>query len=578
MAFQSRFETDNLLLSIFQNAILFVVYFSIGVLMKTYMCIILAAVGLSSPVPAQTDYQWVDPAGGSYADPNNWLPEGIPGPADLASFGLSATYPILFDTDWTLGRLMVDNGEIDLDLGSRRLDLVWAEPTDNAAVVGHISGGKLLLTNGSVYSGSVNLGRNPGAFGALQVSSGGFWEARRDPDWHGIWIGFNGNADMTVDSGGIVRHGHGEAAVMPGSTARISVVGGSTWYVDGWFGTGVAGDATVTSDFGLIDIGRTELAVEEGSRVRMTLVHYSMMQLRAFWETSLTIGQRGSALLSVTNGSILTNYGDLSIAAYPGSSGTLLVLNMATVASQGSMVVGGMAEDNGGIGIVRVENASNLWVGTGAGSTIKIRPNGKVHLDRNCLLKMLDDNSQTLGTILIEGRFDGSGIVQADIVQSSGILAPAYDIPEMTQMELTGNYIQEGGDFQVQIRGIDGLHSKLFDQTGSATLNGNLKVQLADGFVPKDTDSFTILEFPGAGISGAFANAASMISFDEGTFDVVYTGTSVVLTNFRSDSFCPEKPLGDLNEDCRVDMLDLSLMAQNWLRCNLVPADLCQPQ
>jgi hypothetical protein len=545
--------------------------------MKTSLPVLIVAV-LSFVSAAQTDYQWINPAGGNYFNPEFWNPAGIPGPADRALFGLSATYPIVFDTDWVLGRLMVDGGEADLDLGGKRLDLIWTDPTDDAAVIGHRYAGKLLLTNGSIYSGSVTLGRNGDTFGALQVSSGGFWEARRDPDWQGIWIGFNGDADMTVDGGGIVRHGHGAAAVMPGSTARISVLGGSTWYVDGWFGTGISGDTIATSDFGLIDIGRTELAVEADSRVRMTLDHYSNMQLRAFRETSLTIGQRGSALLSVTNGSILTNYGDLSIAAYPGSSGTLLVRNMATVASQGSMVVGGMAEDNGGVGAVRVENMSNLWVGTGAGSTIKIRPDGKFHLDNNCLLKMLDDNSQTLGTILIEGRFDGGGIVQADIDQSGGSLAPGYGLSEMMPMELTGNYVLNGGDYEVEIRGIEGFHSKLFDQAGSATLNGNLKVQLAEGFVPKGTDSFTILEFPGGGITGTFTNAPSKISFDEGTFDVVYTGTSVVLTNFRSEFSCPDKPLGDLNGDCRVDLLDLSLMAQNWLRCNLVPADLCQPQ
>jgi len=555
--------------------------------MKMAIPVLIVAI-LSVVAAAQMDYQWVNPAGGSYADPNNWLPEGIPGSADRAYFGLSATYPIVFDTDWVWGRLMVDGGETDMDMMSHRLDLVWTAPSDDAAVIGHRYAGKLLLTNGSIYSGSVTLGRNGDAFGALQVSSGGFWEARRDPEWQPIWIGFSGDADMTVDSGGIVRQGHGAVAVMPGSTARISVFGGSTWYVDGWFGTGVAGDATVTSDFGLIDIGRTELGIEAGSRVRMTLDHSSNMQLRAFWETSLTIGQSGTALLTVTNGSLLTNQGKLSIAAYPGSSGTLHVLNMATVAVQSTMIVGGREEvdpdtqivrvEDGGTGSVRVEDGSVLWVGTGAGSTLNIRRDGKIHLESGCLMKMLDDNSQTLGTMLIEGRLDGGGIVQADIVQSGGTLAPGYGLPEMTPMELTGNYIQDGGDFEVQIQGIDGLHSKLFDQAGSAILNGNLKVQLVDGFVPKDTDSFTILEFPGAGITGTFANASSTIAFDRGTFDVVYTGTSVALTNFRSETSCPDKPLGDLNGDCRVDLLDLSLMAQNWLQCNLIPADLCQPQ
>jgi len=39
---------------------------------------------------------------------------------------------------------------------------------------------------------------------------------------------------------------------------------------------------------------------------------------------------------------------------------------------------------------------------------------------------------------------------------------------------------------------------------------------------------------------------------------------------------CPEYPVGDVNEDCRVDLEDLALLAQSWLQCNRQPSRTCQ--
>lgn len=40
-------------------------------------------------------------------------------------------------------------------------------------------------------------------------------------------------------------------------------------------------------------------------------------------------------------------------------------------------------------------------------------------------------------------------------------------------------------------------------------------------------------------------------------------------------AFCSEPLVGDLDGDCRVDFTDFAMMAENWLKCNLVPADAC---
>ena len=39
--------------------------------------------------------------------------------------------------------------------------------------------------------------------------------------------------------------------------------------------------------------------------------------------------------------------------------------------------------------------------------------------------------------------------------------------------------------------------------------------------------------------------------------------------------FCSYTPKGDLNGDCKVDMLDLAIMTSNWLDCGLSDQSAC---
>jgi autotransporter-associated beta strand protein len=73
--------------------------------------------------------------------------------------------------------------------------------------------------------------------------------------------------------------------------------------------------------------------------------------------------------------------------------------------------------------------------------------------------------------------------------------------------------------------------------SGTATLAGNLNVSLLNNFVPAATNSFTILT-NSSGLSGAFANVTSgrvpVANYSGGSFAVVTSATSVVLTNFQT--------------------------------------------
>jgi len=60
-------------------------------------------------------------------------------------------------------------------------------------------------------------------------------------------------------------------------------------------------------------------------------------------------------------------------------------------------------------------------------------------------------------------------------------------------------------------------------------------------------------------------------------FTGLVDGLSIELTsgdigrvNFVATSFCPEPLVGDLDGDCRVNFIDFAMMAENWLKCDLV--------
>ncbi len=37
------------------------------------------------------------------------------------------------------------------------------------------------------------------------------------------------------------------------------------------------------------------------------------------------------------------------------------------------------------------------------------------------------------------------------------------------------------------------------------------------------------------------------------------------------EAVCTKPIVGDLNNDCKVDFLDLAILASSWLQCNLDP-------
>lgn len=126
------------------------------------------------------------------------------------------------------------------------------------------------------------------------------------------------------------------------------------------------------------------------------------------------------------------------------------------------------------------------------------------------------------GTLSVES-------ITGNLVNDGGILAPGNS-PGITVID--GDYTQgTGGKLAIELAGL--IAGETFDQvlvTGTVTLDGLLNVTLLDDFVPDASDTFIIIE--AAAINGHFANAWDRVFFHGGVFDVTYTDTQVILSNY----------------------------------------------
>ena len=123
----------------------------------------------------------------------------------------------------------------------------------------------------------------------------------------------------------------------------------------------------------------------------------------------------------------------------------------------------------------------------------------------------------------------GTGAITGN-VSNDGTLSPGHS-PGILKIE--GDYDQSNSGTLVME--LAGTTSDLFDNltvTGNASLNGNLDVQLLDGFLPSPSDSFHIIS--SNSLTGQFVNAPASITIPQGVFSVQYSPSGVSLSNFAA--------------------------------------------
>lgn len=252
---------------------------------------------------------------------------------------------------------------------------------------------------------------------------------------------------------------------------------------------------------------------------------------------------------------------DLSVGVFDANtnssmSGKLDLSGAQTVAHLGQVVIGSRVGGGGGVGTGtlnlsndagnRVE-ADTVTLGTGVGQgTLNF---GGGTLTANSIQRGSGvANFNWQGGTLNVNTF-GSPANEFDLNnQGTGVLAPGAS-PGQTQ--IYGDYRQgAAAAYQAELGGT--VPATQYDRvlvSSLAQLGGTLDVRLYNGFAPQSDDSFTVLS--AGSITGKFGNAAAGAAgliTPFGSFDVAYTNTEVVLSNFVPDPLAAAASIGALSD------------------------------
>ncbi len=145
--------------------------------------------------------------------------------------------------------------------------------------------------------------------------------------------------------------------------------------------------------------------------------------------------------------------------------------------------------------------------------------------------------------------------VNVDVdVNNAGEMEVEGDGALVGYVYIDGDYTQTAtGQLVVEMAGFAPLQRDVYETSGSATLSGELFVNLIGGYEPMIGDSFVVLTANG-GLSGTFDS----LTGDPG-FTVSYPGNTVVLNYVGLDP-CP----GDLNGDGVVGAADIAELLSYW--------------
>jgi len=162
--------------------------------------------------------------------------------------------------------------------------------------------------------------------------------------------------------------------------------------------------------------------------------------------------------------------------------------------------------------------------------------------------------TQTAGTLEVAaGTITSSSAlqIQGGLVTGFGNINAAISNNAMLRPGLGGSGLSVSGNVSLlsasnlvfQLGGLtQGSQYGFLNVSGSVSLGGNLAVSLVNGFLASNSNNFTVLSST-APLAGSFANVASgsrlSTTNNSGTFLVTYSGSSVVLSDYLSNSGRP---------------------------------------
>jgi len=539
------------------------------------------------------DYTWNNSAGGLFGDENNWNPIGIPGfdNSDNINFTLPNSYTVTLDDSYSTQALYIDGSQVTLNIAGFSYASLLAHEYTRAVTIADTGRGTLRIINGPVYSREVVIGQQTDSAGNLVLAgTDASWTTMYDENWHGVYIGDYGDANLFILDNAKLYHGHGNSAFGEQSDVKIDVNGtDSYWYVDGQFDMSISGKTIVNiSNGGLFEVGKLTMALYPTSSAQINITgqnHETELQVRNSWE-NFVIGRQGSASVKVY-GSKIWNTGKTVLAELPASSGTLEIHQGSWVDCANSVAVGGSFDSAGGIAEIKItrdnpddQNGVLFTAARTNGQFIKVWPNGTINMDYAEI--NLEYGDWLANPIILQGgTLSGNGMIWAHVQNLGGTVEPWDDLANKN-IEIGYDYTQNAaGTLKIKIAGREGyeyaqLRAVQADY-GNVMLDGILDIDFINGFTPTYDDVFEIIT--AKNITGVFNNAVTRYVFENGSFEIIYNNgqdyDSVILTHYSTELSCPKFPRADFNKDCKVNMIDFAVFAEEWLMCNLSPASYC---
>ena len=376
-----------------------------------------------------------------------------------------------------------------------QLTLNFAAGSNTLGTVVNSSGNALVLVGGANYL--LPLGTdlaNAAAYGTLVVSNGYWFTPRIGGNGGPYMLGTNIIANATLETSG-ARGVKGIFQIQNGGVLRLDSAHYPNAVNENRFDLGSSGMGAGET---------TAITISSGGTLDIWSVQYDGFNLNpAAANTVASVTQNGGTTLVGINGTsnslknvVFNAAGSNSLAAFQLNGG---LLKVAGTVSATAPAAGGtnLFLFNGGTLAVNTFNATNLTV-----------------LPANSLVN--------LGGTLAPGD---AGTPGATFIQGNYVCSNA-----------TALAIDLGGTNQATAFTNAANYYDFVSVSGTAALNGALNVSLLNNFVPATNNSFTILT-NGGGLAGAFANVVNgrvpAANYAGGSFLVVTTATSVVLTNFQ---------------------------------------------
>jgi len=463
-------------------------------------------------------------------------PIGGPGALTLTGGGttiLAASNRFAGNTTVNAGLLQIDNGSgtgsVATNIVLNGGNLVYARP-DNFVQRGFLGGDstnssiKNLATSGPL---TLNFGAGSNTFGSVINASSN------------VLVLIGGTNYLLPLGTDLANLAPNQALVLSNGywlTPRIGANGGPYMV-----GTNILAGATLETS-GARGV-RGNFQIQNGGTLRLDSAHYpGAVNENRFDLGSIGMSPGETTSISIASGGTL----DIWSLQYDGFDINPAAANSAAIVTQ-----------NGGTTLVGVNGGSNsvrnvVFNASGNGAFAAYQLNGG-------LLKVAGTISATApaaggtnefcfqsGTLAVN-TFNTANFIETpsnSLVNHGGTLAPG-DLGTPGETIIQGNYVcSNNATLALDLGGTNPAtaFTNAFNYydfvgiSGSAILAGSLSVALINHFVPTATNAFTILT-NGAALAGGFNNVSNgrvpLANYNGGSFLVVTTATSVVLTNFQ---------------------------------------------